>query len=346
VITRAWGYNGSTPGPVLEATEGDTVRVYVTNRLREGATVHWHGVILPCGQDGVAGLTQRPIAPGETWRYDFTFRYPGTFMYHSHYDEMTQMALGAVGMIVVHPKKPASVVDFDFAIMLHEWSIRAGARRANPLAMNDFNVLTMNGKAFPLTEPLVVETGARVRVRLGNLSPMDHHPIHLHGYTFDVTATDGGPIPPSARYPETTVLVPVGATRDIELVADKPGDWAFHCHMTHHIMTQMGHAFPNTIGVDAAKIDRAVAPLVDGYMTMGHDGMGGMAEMKMPVPAGSAPMVGGPGPFSYIDMGGMFTILKVRDRGDTSPWYRHPPETLARAATRDELARDGIDVDG
>src|SRR5581483_4172800 len=204
-----WGYNGSTPGPTIEAVEGDRVRIYVTNKLKEPTTLHWHGVVVPNGMDGVSGLTQKPIPPGGTFVYDFTFKYPGTFMYHSHHDEMTQIALGMVGMIVVHPKVARGPhVARDFALMTHEWRIDAGARRPNPLEMVDFNVLTFNGKAYPGTEPLVVGKGERVRIRLGNLSPQDHHPIHLHGVSFRVTATDGGYVPESAQAPETTVLVP------------------------------------------------------------------------------------------------------------------------------------------
>src|SRR5581483_1566154 len=162
-----WGYNGSTPGPTIEAVEGDRVRIYVTNRLKEPTTVHWHGVILPNGMDGVSGLNPKPIQPGETYVYEFTFKYPGTYMYHSHHDEMTQIALGMVGMIVVHPKVPRGPrVVRDFALMTHEMRIDAGARRPNPLEMVDFNVLTFNGKAYPGTEPLVVGKGERVRIRL------------------------------------------------------------------------------------------------------------------------------------------------------------------------------------
>jgi FtsP/CotA-like multicopper oxidase with cupredoxin domain len=343
---ECWGYNGSTPGPVIEATEGDRVRIYVTNRLPEPTTTHWHGLFLPSGMDGVGGLNQPYIQPGQTFRYEFDMTRPGTFMYHSHYDEMTQIALGAVGMIVVHPRaaRPPRA-DRDFVIMLHEWAIPAGARRPNPLAMSDFNVLTMNGKCFPATEPLVVERGERVRIRFGNLGPMDHHPIHLHGYAFRTVATDGGPIPESAQWPETTVLVPVGATRDVELVANEPGDWAMHCHMTHHIMNQMGHDAPNTTGVDSREIDRRMGALVPGYMTMGQRGMGGMADMRMPVPPNSIPMLAGPGPYGAIDMGGMFTLLKVRDRAHRdAEWYDPPPDTLVREASDEELRRDGIET--
>lgn len=344
---KAWGYNGSTPGPTIEVTQGDRVRLYVTNRLREVTSVHWHGVILPNGMDGVAGLTQRAIQPGETFVYEFTFKDAGTFMYHPHADEMTQMALGMNGMIVVHPRAPSGPrIDRDFALMAHEWTVKPGAARPDPNAMNDFNVLTFNSKAFPGTAPLVMGVGERVRVRIGNLSPMDHHPIHLHGVRAQLTWTDGGEVPASARLWETTFLVPVGTVRVFEFVTTEPGDWAMHCHMTHHVMNQMGHGFPVMIGADAKRIDARVRALVPGYMTMGHDGMAGMDEMGMPVPANSIPMKGGQGPFGLIDMGGMFTILKVRQRPeqeDGAGWYQHPPGTVADRATPAQLAADGID---
>jgi hypothetical protein len=346
-----WGYNGRVHGPTIEAVEGDRVRIYVTNKLLAPTSVHWHGVFLPNGMDGVAGLNQRTIAPGETFRYEWTFKQHGTFMYHSHHDEMTQMALGMMGMIVVHPRRPPAGyrVDRDFVIMLSEWKIVPGAKRPDPNEMTDFNVLTMNAKAYPGTAPLVCRKGERVRIRFGNLSAMDHHPIHLHGYYFKVVATDGGALPVSAQWPETTVLVSVGSTRDVEFVADEPGDWAMHCHMTHHVMNQMGHDLPNMIGVDTSKVGSRAGRLVPGYMPMGQHGMGDMAEMGMPVPKNSIPMVGAKGPFDYITMGGMFTIVKVRDEdiGDENKdpgWYKHPPGTVATVAKKEDMDRDGIKV--
>ena len=184
-----------------------------------------------------------------------------------------------------------------------------------------------------------------MRIRIGNLSGMDHHPIHVHGYSFKVVATDGGPIPPAGQWPETTVLVPTGSTRDVEFVADAPGDWAIHCHMTHHVMNQMGHDVPNMVGARAGGLDRRVQRLLPSYMTMGQTGMGGMAEMCMPVPRNSIPMRGGPGPFDYIDMGGMFTVVKVRDDivgYDDPGWYQNPPGSVSVHATEEELRRDGI----
>ncbi len=346
---RCWGYSGHVHGPTIEAVEGDRVRVYVTNRLGAPTTVHWHGVYLQNGMDGVGGLTQRAILPGETFKYEWTFRQHGTFMYHSHHDEMTQMGMGMMGMIVVHPRKPSPGyrVDRDFAIMLSEWKVVPGTSRPDPNEMTDFNVLTMNAKVFPATPPLVARLGDRVRIRIGNLSAMEHHAIHLHGHFFKVAATDGGQKPVESQIRETTVLVPVGSTRDVEFVASEPGDWALHCHMTHHVMTQMGHGTPNMIGVKPGDLDRKIAGLLPEYMTMGQDGMGDMATMGMTMPKNSLPMVGGQGPFDYITMGGMFTLLKVREgltNYDDPGWYRHPPGTVADRASADDLRRDGIET--
>jgi manganese oxidase len=343
----AWGYNGSTPGPVIEGTEGDKVRIYVTNNLPEATSVHWHGILVDHGMDGVSGLTQKPIEPGKTFKYDFTLDRAGTFMYHPHLDEMTQIALGMMGMIVVHPKAAERRRVRDYALMSHEMTIPNGAARPNPLAMNDFNVLTFNGKAFPATAPLLAETGDLVRIRLANLGPMDHHPIHLHGHHFEVVATDGGVVPPSARHPETTVLVPVGATRTIEFVARAPGDWAFHCHMTHHVMNQMGHDAPNLVGADMSGVDAKLGRVVPGYMTMGAAGMAEMSTMKMQQPKNSISMLGGQGKHGMIDMGGMFTVLKIRDKlaADADPgWYDAPAGTTASEASAADLARDGIKI--
>lgn len=344
----SWGYNGTLHGPTIEAVEGDRLRIYVTNRLPEPTAVHWHGLVLPNGMDGVAGLTQRPIRPGETFLYEFTLRAPGTYLYHPHYDEMTQIALGMAGLFIVHPRRPRGPrVDRDFALLTHEFHLPVGARRPDPNAMADFNVLTFNGKCYPATAPLVVGRGERVRIRLGNLSPMDHHPVHLHGVSFRVTATDGGYVPESAQYPETTVLVPTGSTRVIEFVAEEVGDWAMHCHMTHHLMTQMGHGTPVMLGADTTRLDRRMARVLPGYMSMGTTGMGGMGEMQMPIPPNSLPMRGGPGPFGGIDMGGMFTILKVRERvegADPAAFHAHPEGTVAGPADPAALAADGIQL--
>lgn len=348
LVAECWGYNGRVHGPTIEAVEGDRVRIYVTNRLPAPTSIHWHGILLPNGMDGVAGLNQKVIQPGETFRYEFTLRQHGTHMYHSHHDEMTQMALGQMGLFIIHPRKANGPrPDRDFAFLLNEWKIEVGASRPDPNEMTDFNIFTFNGKAFPGTAPLVAKLNERVRIRIANPSPMSHHPIHLHGYQFKITETDGGQVAESAQQPETTALTAVGTTRTYDFVADEPGDWALHCHMTHHVMNQMGHGMPNMIGVEAADLDKKIRKLVPGYMTMGQAGMGDMAEMGMKNPRNSIPMVGGEGPFGYITMGGMFTVLKVRE-GITSyedpGWHQHPPGTVADVASAEELRRDGIEL--
>ena len=346
---HCWGYNQQVHGPTLECVEGDRLRIYVTNNLPAPTTIHWHGILLPNGMDGVGGLTQKAILPGETYQYEFTVWQQGTFMYHAHHDEMTQMALGLLGVIVIHPREPKGPPpDRDFVYMLSEWRIDPGTSRPNPNEMTDFNLLTLNARAYPGTAPMIVQQGDRVRIRIGNLSAMDHHPIHFHGHKWWVTETDGGAIPESARWPETTVLVPVGSTRTVEWIADNPGDWAFHCHMTHHVMNQMGHDIPNMIGVERGDFDKRFRKLVPGYMTMGETGMAEMGDMGMKVPRNSVPMIGAPGPHDYITMGGMFTNIKVREKIEdynVDPgWYEKPAGTLASLALAEDLRRDGIKV--
>ena len=340
---KCWGYNGSTPGPIIEAVEGDRVRIFVTNNLKEHTSTHWHGIFLPNGMDGVGGLTQPQIQPGETYEYEFTLRQHGTFMYHPHADEMVQMAVGMMGMFIIHPKRSQTKIDRDFAIMLHEWAIHPGTYRPDPSVMLDFNMFTMNGKVFPAIEPMVAKTGERIRIRMGNLS-MDQHPMHIHGFAFKVTATDGGQIPEAGQWPQTTVPVPVGSTRDIEFIADEPGDWIFHCHKSHHTMNAMGHDIPNTLGVDQSEVSERIRSLLPGYMAMGEDGMAehSMHGKHMAGPENTLPMMMGDGPFGPIEMGGMFTMIKVRDHltsYDDPGWYDHPKGTLARKV---QVSKKGV----
>ena len=332
MIVNCWGYNGQTPGPTIEAVEGDRVRILVTNKLAEHTTIHWHGVLLPNGMDGVGGLTQRQIKPGETYVYEFTLRQHGTQMYHPHADEMVQMAMGMEGFFIIHPKEPEQPrIDRDFCIFLQEWFVEPGTSTPNPNIMTDFNLFTFNSRVFPGTAPLIVRLGDRVRIRIANLS-MDSHPIHLHGYNFKITGTDGGRITASGQWPETTVNVPPGTTRDVEFVAGVPGDWALHCHKNHHVMNAMNHDVPNMIGVNQSGVERKVQNLLPDYMAMGESGMSEMASMNMPLPRNTLPMMTGKGPFGPIEMGGMFTVLKVREGitcYDDPGWYQHPEGTVA-----------------
>jgi manganese oxidase len=343
---HAWGINGRTPGPVIEAVQGDRVRIFVTNHLPVRTSTHWHAVILPNGMDGVGAVTQPHILPGQTFMYEYAFPDHGTFMYHSHVDNMTQEGLGVAGMLIVHPREPADPPpDRDFVILLHEFFVPGGTFRPNPLESVDFNILTMNGKVLPATHPLVCQLGDHVRIRIGNLSQMSHHPIHLHGHSFRITATDGGPIPRAAQWPETTVLVSVGTTRDIEFFANNPGDWVMHCHMTHHTMNQMGHGFILPLGVDDREVSKKIEMLIPNYMTMGKGGMIEMASMKMPIPENSIPMLGLRGQFGATVFGGMATIVKIREHAptyDDPGWYEHPQGTVAHVASPDILRANEI----
>ncbi|MCQ9375605.1 copper oxidase [Methyloversatilis sp. XJ19-13] len=331
-----WGYNGQSPGPTIEVVEGDRVRIFVTNRLPERTSVHWHGQRLPNGMDGVSGLTQPAIPPGKTFVYEFTARRPGTFMYHPHADEMTQMAMGMMGFWVTHPKARhphIAQVDRDYVFLLNAYDVDPGSYTPKTMTMLDFNLWSWNSRIFPGIAPLVARKNDRVRIRIGNLT-MTNHPIHIHGHEFEVTGTDGGPVPKSARWPEVTTDVAVGQMRQIEFIADEEGDWAFHCHKSHHTMNAMGHDIPNLIGVDHEGLANRISNLVPGYMAMGERGMADMADMKMPLPENTVPMMTGDGPFGSVEMGGMFSVFKVRrdqKPGDFSDpgWYAHPAGSVA-----------------
>jgi len=334
-----WGYNGQSPGPTIEVVEGDRVRIFVTNRLPEHTSIHWHGQRLPNGMDGVAGLTQPGIKPGKTFVYEFEAKRPGTFMYHPHADEMTQMAMGMMGFWVTHPKDPKFMpVDRDFVFLLNAYDIDPGAYTPSTNTMLDFNLWTFNSRVFPGISPMVARKGDRVRIRVGNLT-MTNHPIHLHGHEFAVTGTDGGWVPPSARWPEVTTDVAVGQMRAIEFIANEPGDWAFHCHKSHHTMNAMGHRVPTMIGVDQSDVQKKINSLVPDYMSMGETG-GSMDGMEMPLPDNTLPMMSGDGQFGGVEMGGMFTTVKIREgiaRNDYSDpgYYKHPAGTLAHEVETD-----------
>ncbi|MBA4264361.1 MAG: copper oxidase [Comamonadaceae bacterium] len=332
-----WGYNGQSPGPTIEVVEGDQVRIYVTNRLPEHTTIHWHGQRLPNGMDGVGGVNQPAIPSGKTFVYEFTAKRPGTFMYHPHADEMVQMAMGMMGFWVTHPKQKHPLIEDvqrDYCFLLNAFDVEPGSMTPQINTMLDFNIWSFNSRVFPAISPLVARLGERVRVRVGNLT-MTNHPVHIHGIEFEVSGTDGGPTPKGSRWPEVTTDVAVGQMRQLEFIADEPGDWAMHCHKSHHTMGAMGHDVPTMIGVDHSGLVAPLQRAVPDYMVMGERGMADMGEMEMELPTNTFPMMTGTGPYGPIEMGGMFTMLKVRadqKPGDyTDPgWYDMPPGTQAR----------------
>jgi hypothetical protein len=235
-VVDLWGYNGSAPGPTIQITRGDRVRIIVDNHLPEATSMHWHGFDIPNDMDGAPGSSQDPIAPGGRFVYEFTLNQEGTYFYHSHM--AMQEMMGMIGAFIMHPKqtyKPR--VDKDYAIIMQEYAILPNIKVPNSMNM-EFNWLTFNGKSGPANTPLLVRHGERVRIRFINLG-MDHHPIHLHGHQFVVTGTEGGRQPESTWGPGNTVLVGVAQARDVEFVANNPGDWMLHCHLPHHMMNQM-----------------------------------------------------------------------------------------------------------
>jgi hypothetical protein len=279
-------------------------------------------------------LTQPHIKPGKTFVYEFQMKKSGTFMYHPHADEMVQMAMGMMGFLVVHPRDPKlHRVDRDFVFLMSSYDIDPGSYVPKVNTMTDFNLWTWNTRVFPGIDHLVVGQGDRVRIRIGNLT-MTNHPIHLHGYDFRVTGTDGGWVPESAQWPEVSVDVAVGQMRAIEFKAEVAGDWAFHCHKSHHTMNAMGHEVKTFIGVQKRDIARAIRRMVPDYMPMGSQGMAEMGEMEMPMPDNTLPMMTGFGQFGPLEMGGMFSVVKVReglaatDYKDPG-WFKHPAGTVA-----------------
>ena len=231
---KLWGYNGQVPGPTMEATVGERIRIVLKNELPEPTSIHWHGLEVPNHMDGAGGVTQQPVPPGGTFVYEFTLHQVGTYMYHTGFNMMKQDGMGLGGFLVIHPKGYRRKIQKDVAIMLQAFAFEPGNDRPNLVTM-DFNWFTFNAKVAPDIEVITVKEGDRVRLRFGNLT-MSSHPIHLHGHTWKVVGTEGGPIPETAQWPGNTINVPPGTTRDVEFVANNPGVWRMHCHKLHHII--------------------------------------------------------------------------------------------------------------
>jgi FtsP/CotA-like multicopper oxidase with cupredoxin domain len=233
VSVMAITYNDTVPGPTIVVTEGDTLRVTIKNELDQDTSIHWHGVHVPNAMDGVPGVTQDPIRPGETFTYEFVASHAGTFMYHPHINSVAQIDNGLYGLLIIEPQKPDSpAFDLEFSMMLGAWNTGQGAMAMGGMNM-DYNYFTINGKAYPATAPWTVKEGDKVRVRLVNISNLVH-PMHLHGQDFKVIARDGEPIAPANQQWMNTLTVNPGETYDIAFLADNPGVWVFHCHELHH----------------------------------------------------------------------------------------------------------------
>lgn len=236
VTVTAWTYNGTVPGPLMRVVEGDQVRVVFTNELPEATTVHFHGNPLTNRMDGVPNVTQNPVEPGESFAYEFTAGPRGTFWYHSHLNTDTQIGLGLYAPLIIDPaQRETTPPDVDVTLMLSEWRVVDGLTYPSmPMAGAEPNYFTINGKAFPSTETINIQVGQRVRIRFINAGQFVH-PMHTHGTSFQITATDGHPVPELAQLTKDTVAVAPGERYDIEFVATEPGMWAVHCHILHHV---------------------------------------------------------------------------------------------------------------
>ncbi len=281
-----WGFNGSAPGPTFQVTQGDHVRIIFENQLPEPCSIHWHGFEDRIGFDGMPGISQSAVLPGERFTYEFNIHQTGTYFYHSHM-AMQEMA-GMLGAFIMHPREPYQPhCDKDFVLHFQEYAVLPNNTIPNTMKM-EFNWLVINGKAGPAATPLIVRQGDRVRMRLINLG-MDHHPIHLHGNTFWTTGTEGGRIPETAWWPGNTALVGVAQARDVEFVANNPGDWMLHCHLPHHMMNQMSSDVmgepmtngPVTQARSMAAAQAMQAQMSSGTPATGKEQMDGMMAMNM-----------------------------------------------------------------
>lgn len=234
VTATAWSYNGMVPGPLIKVTYGDRVKILVKNTLPEPTTIHWHGIEVPNAMDGIPDVTQPPIKPGETFTYEFVAKPAGTYWYHSHYKSDKQISIGLSGAFIIEPKQRIPLPTIDRVLMLNEWRIVGNQTYAAMPASNmDGNYFTINGKSYPDTETITAKVGEKVRLRIIGSGQMIH-PMHLHGFTFKIVATDGQPVPPIARLTKDTVTVAPGERYDIEFTPDRTGKWMFHCHIPHH----------------------------------------------------------------------------------------------------------------
>ncbi len=228
ITVQAWTYNGTVPGPTIHVRQGDRVRVIFTNRLPEPTTVHWHGLDVPAAMDGVPGMSQPPVMPGETFVYEFTATDPGTYIYHTHFNDLVQLDRGLYGAFVVDPATPSKDrYDRDYLMLLSSWRIYSNAE----------NYFSIDGKSYPLTKPYEVKRGERVRIREINISGTEFHTMHIHGHHFQVVAIDGQDVAPAQRQTMVTVTLGPGETRDVAFTANaQPGTWMVHCHVADHMM--------------------------------------------------------------------------------------------------------------
>jgi FtsP/CotA-like multicopper oxidase with cupredoxin domain len=220
-FVEAWAYNGTVPGPLLRATEGDKIRIVLKNELPEPTVVHIHGPMLPNAMDGVPDVTQPVVNPGESFSYEFEAKPSGTFLYHTHHNSVMQKSKGLYGVLQIDAQNAPKTYDREYFQVVGE--------------LGGFFVI--NGKAFPSTDAIEAKLGERVRIRLVNLGEMVH-PMHSHGFATKIVATDGHAVPEAAQLTKDTVSIGPGERYDLEFVADNPGAWVYHCHILSHVQNK------------------------------------------------------------------------------------------------------------
>lgn len=224
-VMKAMAYNGIVPGPEIRVTEGDKVRIICHNEMTESTSIHFHGVRLPNAMDGVPFITQPPIKPGESFTYEFTTRVgnAGSHMYHSHHNAAEQVTKGLMGAFIIEPQDKSNypVVTGDYTMILNDSGIG----------------LTINGKSFPYTQPIIAKLGDKIRVRYMNEGLMIH-PMHLHGIPQLVIEKDGYALP-QPFWCDTLNIAP-GERWDVLIDCDDPGVWAYHCHILSHAESAHG----------------------------------------------------------------------------------------------------------
>src|SRR5215212_4962792 len=220
-FVEAYAYNGMVPGPLLRVTEGDKLRIVLKNELPEPTVLHIHGPRLPNSQDGVPDVTQPVIQPGSSFTYEINVEPSGTFMYHTHHNSVVQESKGLYGILQVDPKGFKPTYDKEYFQVISE--------------LSGFYVI--NGKSFPSTEPMDMKVGEKARIHLVNLGQMVH-PMHSHGFATRIVATDGYPVPEAAQLTKDTVTIGPGERYDLELLADNPGAWVYHCHILTHVQNK------------------------------------------------------------------------------------------------------------
>lgn len=311
VTVRVWGYNGQMPGPELRVREGDLVRVTLENNLPVPTTIHWHGVNVRPAMDGVAGLSQAAVEPGASFVYEFAATPAGTCWYHSHTDPALQVPMGLYGPLVIEPRTATEAWDRDYTLMLAEWDLElspAVAAGTAPLGPGDSKLrggelgadfFLINGKMHGAIPPLRLARDERILLRLIHAGAIPH-PIHTHGHSFSVVATDGNPVPTVARLTKDTLLIGPAERYDLAIDATNPGVWMLHCHMEHH----MANGMMTTLWYDGEQPTGPVADIVAGM---------GMASHAMHDPAADpTPQAGLPA----TTAGSVVEIAMLDDRFD------------------------------